>query len=44
MRLFIFVALIVIASCTNTSAEHGQRDIFDQSRVNQIQKGSVEQG
>ena len=42
MRAIILAALIGLAACVpNTTIEKGQRDIFDQSRVDQIQRGST---
>jgi outer membrane protein assembly factor BamE (lipoprotein component of BamABCDE complex) len=38
--LMVGVLTIGIAGCTNVVHERGQRDIFDQSRISQIQKGS----
>jgi hypothetical protein len=42
MRTLIFAALVGLAACVpNTTYEKGQKDIFDKSRIDQIQKGST---
>jgi|HubBroStandDraft_3_1064219.scaffolds.fasta_scaffold1685227_1 outer membrane protein assembly factor BamE (lipoprotein component of BamABCDE complex) len=42
MRAIILAALICLAGCVPpTTIEKGQRDIFDQSRISQIQQGST---
>ena len=42
MRTLIFAALVGLAACVpGTTYEKGQRDIFDKSRIDQIQRGST---
>jgi outer membrane protein assembly factor BamE (lipoprotein component of BamABCDE complex) len=41
MRSIILAALICLVGCVPPAMEKGQRDIFDQSRISQIQQGST---